>query len=334
MNTTRSDVRRGAVVPPGVSEADYRLGVRAAMLYYQGGLTQSEIGEQLGYSRIKINRVLAMARERGILEIRVKIPAGWHLDLETDLVRLYGLRDAVVVTTDQIGRSLESVLAAGAADWLAERLQPGMRIGLGLGRTIAHLPETFRPARTVDCTFIEAVGAAYTHDWARFDVTFKMAELAGGTRESLFAPGVVTDPDLGVKLAMEPLVADALEKARRSDIILQSVGPVDASAILFEYGILAADDLDDLRRRGAVGDAMGYYFDINGDHVEFPTDLNLIGIKLADLRDIPWSVLVAGGEPKVRAIAGGMNGGYFNVLVTDDVTARALVELKGKAASE
>ena len=327
MNMHRADVQQGVAVPPGVSEADYRLGVRAAMLYYQDGLTQHEIGARLGYSRMKINRVLAMARTRGILEIRVKVPTGWHLDLEADLIRTFDLRDAVVVSSDQVGRSLESALAGGAAEWLPQHLKPGTRVGLGVGRTIAHLPESFRLAHPVDCTFVEAIGSVYINDWAQFDVTSKMAELAGGSRESLLAPGAVTDPDLGMKLAMEPVVADALNRARQSDIILQSVGPVDASAILHEYGILTAESLEDLRRRGAVGDALGYYFDIEGRHVEFPTDLNLIGLKLGDLRAIPWSVLVAGGPAKVEAIVGGLRGGYFNVLVTDDVTARALIEL-------
>ncbi len=86
MIVLRSDAQSGSTtIPPGISEADYRLSVRAAALYYQQGLTQSEIGDRLGYSRVKISRVLAMAREQGILEIRVKVPADWHSGLEADL---------------------------------------------------------------------------------------------------------------------------------------------------------------------------------------------------------------------------------------------------------
>ena len=326
MNALRSDVHQStAAVPSGISEADYRLSVRAAMLYYQAGLTQSEIGEQLGYSRIKINRVLGLARKHGVLEIQVKVPAGWHVRLETDLIRQYGLRDAVVVSADQSGRALESILAEGAAEFLARQLQPGMRVGLGIGRTIAHLPERFRLDRTIDCTFIEVIGAVYNRDWARFDVTSQMAELAGGTREALRVPGFVTDPDLGVRLAQEPAVAETLDRARQADMVLQSVGPVDTSAILFQYGVLKADDLVDLAARGAVGDALGYYFDRDGARIKSRTDSNLVGIDLDDLRAIPWSVLVAGGMAKVDAMLGGLRGGYFNTLFTDDVTAEALL---------
>jgi DNA-binding transcriptional regulator LsrR (DeoR family) len=327
MNSLRTDVHiEWAATPPGVSEADYRLCVRAAMLYYRDGLSQSEIGDQLGYSRIKINRVLGMARTLGILEIRVKVPAGWHIELESDLASAYGLRGAVVISSDSTEPVTASALAEGAATWLTQHIQPKMRIGLGIGRTLSHLPETFRLPQPVDCTFIEVLGTVYTQDWATLDVTSKMAELAGGSREVLQAPGFVTNPDLGLLLAKEPAVADALKRARESDIMMQSVGPVDTSAILYLSGVLGSDDLADLTRRGAVGDALGYYYNIEGKRVQSRTDSNLIGIDLDDLRDVPWSVLVAGGTHKVEPIVGGLRGGYFNVLVTDDTTAAALLE--------
>ncbi len=327
VNVVRTDVQLDATgIRTGISEADYRLCIRAAMLYYQAGLTQSEIGEQLGYSRIKINRVLSLARTAGVLDIQVKVPPGWHVQLETDLIRTFGLRDAVVVTAEQSGRSLESVLGEGAAGFLSDQLQSGMTVGVGIGRTVAHLPERFRPERRVDCAFIELIGAAYNQDWARFDVTSKMAELTGGTRESLRVPGFLTDPELSTRLAQEPAVAATLERTRNADIMVQSVGPVDTSAILFQYGVLTAEDLQDLRLRGAVGDALGYYFDIDGNRVKSRTDSNLIGIKLDDLTKIPWSVLVAGGSSKVPAIVGGLRGRFFNTLVTDDQTAHALLE--------
>lgn len=327
MITERSNVQtESAVSPSGISDDDYRLCMQASMLYYQDGLTQEEIGERLGYSRIKINRVLSKARELGILEIRVKVPRGWHLELENKLINAFGLRDAVIASSTLEGRSLESALAAGAATWLSSRLKPGMRVGLGIGRTVSRLPETFHVDRRVDCTFIEVVGSVYAQDWDRFDVTSRMAELAGGSRETLRAPGIVTDPDLGILLAKEPSVVAALNRARESDIVIQSVGPVDTDAILFQSGVLGPDDLDKLLRRGAVGDALAYYYDIHGNRIECRTDSNVIGIDLDDLRRIPMSVLVAGGENKVDPIVGALRGGYFNVLVTDETTARSVLE--------
>lgn len=327
MNEQRTDVQMVEADPrAGISNADYRLCVQAAMLYYQDGLTQLEIGEKLGYSRIKINRVLSLAREIGILEIRIKVPPDWHLELENNLLRTFGLRDAVVVTSASEGRPLESALAAGAATWLSQRLEPGMRVGFGIGRTLSRLPETFHLDQPVNCTFIEVVGTVYAEEWDRLDVTSRMAQLAGGTREILHSPGVVTDPDLGVLLAKEPSVVAALNRARESDIIIQSVGPVDTSAILFQSGVLGPDDLEELRSRGAVGDALAYYYDIDGHRVPCRTDSNLIGIDLEALKRVPRSVVVAGGARKIEPILGALRGGYFNVLITDETTAGSLLQ--------
>ena len=63
----------------------------------------------------------------------------------------------------------------------------------------------------------------------------------------------------------------------------------------------------------------------NGSHVPFWTDDMHIGLTLADLTKVPLSALVAGGRDKLPAIAGALRGAFFNVLVTDAETARALI---------
>jgi phosphoenolpyruvate---glycerone phosphotransferase subunit DhaK len=75
-----------------------------------------------------------------------------------------------------------------------------------------------------------------------------------------------------------------------------------------------------------VGDALGHYFDAQGRHVPFWTDDMHIGLTLDDVAKVPLSALVAGGHDKLPAIAGALRGAFFNVLITDVDTARALME--------
>jgi DNA-binding transcriptional regulator LsrR (DeoR family) len=42
-----------------------------ASLYYQQNLTQQEIGDRLGLSRIKINRLLKLAVSSGIVQVTI-----------------------------------------------------------------------------------------------------------------------------------------------------------------------------------------------------------------------------------------------------------------------
>jgi DNA-binding transcriptional regulator LsrR (DeoR family) len=53
----------------------------------------------------------------------------------------------------------------------------------------------------------------------------------------------------------------------------------------------------------------------------------MVGISLEELRAIPERLCVAGGPDKEIAVAGALRGGYATHLVTDERTARRLLEL-------
>jgi DNA-binding transcriptional regulator LsrR (DeoR family) len=310
-----------------IEPTEYRLCVKVAKLYYEENLTQNEIGNKLGYSRVKINRVLQRARELGIVQIVINAPDNEYFDYEHALMIKYNLRDAIVVPDVPDDESLYSALATGAAQWLKQILKTGMRVGLGLGRTISHLPQVFNLENQMDCTFTEIVGAASDHSGivAKYNITSKMAEIAGGVAEFFYAPNYVSDSDLRTKLLREPSIAKAMSNAKQSDIVIQSIGTVDLSSLMVIHDYITEQDLQVLREKGAIGDALGHYFDRDGNEIRSFIDDRLIGLGLTDLKEIPWSVLVAGGEQKIEAVHAAMLGGYFNVLVTNAGTASVLL---------
>lgn len=272
--------------------------------------------------------MLRLAKESGVVEVRVRGVEEPTEELTDGLIAQWALRDAIVVADPQHSDGLVAALASGASAWLANQLRSGLRVGFGLGRTIRKLPDTFRIDRPTDCVFTEIEGAAPDESagFASYNVTSRMGAIAGAKTEFISAPTFVSDSALRDRLLEEPSIARALDRARQSDIVMQSVGTVSESALLRIHEVLTDRDLDELRADGAVGDALGHYFDVDGCHVPFWTDDTHIGLTLDDLKKVPLSALVAGGPEKFQAIAGALRGGFFNVLVTDVETARALVE--------
>ena len=310
-----------------ISVEDHNLWVKVAKLYYENDLTQGDIAKKLGYSRVKIHRILRSAKEAGIVQIHIKSLETNSIDLETKLINKYRLRDCVVVESKPEGESLYLSLALGAANWLKSRLQPGIRVGLGLGRTLSYLPQVFESDKQVDCTITEIAGAISDHSWGfeSNNIASQLAEIIGGKAELIYAPTIVSNPDLRDQLILERPIKKALELARNCDIILQSVGPVDETALLFIHGYLSRRDLEKLIKNGAVGDALGCYFNERGSILPSPIDNRMIGLHLSELVDLPWSVLVAGGSEKIIPIEASLRGQYFNVLVTDSQTAGVLL---------
>jgi DNA-binding transcriptional regulator LsrR (DeoR family) len=312
------------------SREDHHLWAKIAKLYYEDDLTQDEIGQKLGYSRVKIHRILQAARKAGIVQVNIKGPDTEALELEHQLIKHYDLRDCVVVEARPAGEELYLVLARGAVSWLKPRLAPGARVGLGLGRTLSYFPQVFEVEKSISCTFTEIAGALSDHSWGYNgnNIVSRMAEICGGNAEVFYAPTIVSSPELRDQLIQERTIHVSLERARSCEMVFQSVGPVDESAILYKNGYLTREDLARLRGAGAVGDALGCYFDRSGRILPSPIDGRLIGLRLEELIGLPWSVLVAGGIEKIIPIDASLRGGYFNTLVTDLQTGVALLELE------
>lgn len=313
---------------PTPIDAELRLMVRAARMYYLDNLTQQEIGEALGFSRVKINRLLQRARELGLVKISIDAPDMHLIDQEEALVRRYRLRDAVVVPAAEPGEPLYLALAQGTAGWLMAHLRPGMRVGLGMGRTLSYLPRVFHPEGRLDVTFNEIIGGSAQNSGGlvTYNISSSMASLAGGRAEYIFAPTVLSSVESCRALLREPTVAEALEHARQADIILQSVGPVREDALLYVHGHLDQAGLADLRERGAVGDILGHYLDRNGRPVPIELEGRMIGLSLEDMRKIPFSVILAGGSEKIAILRAALLAGYANVLITDSATAQSLLK--------
>jgi len=75
-----------------------------------------------------------------------------------------------------------------------------------------------------------------------------------------------------------------------------------------------------------VGDILGQYFDQEGKILDLDLHQRTIAIPLNELKDMPNVLAVAGGKHKVDAILGAIKGRFIKILVTDEDTAREVIE--------
>ncbi|UCE55892.1 MAG: hypothetical protein JSV31_10725, partial [Desulfobacterales bacterium] len=76
-----------------------------------------------------------------------------------------------------------------------------------------------------------------------------------------------------------------------------------------------------------LGAICGRFFDISGQKCTNELDDQIIGLNLNELKKINHKVAIAFGPEKVKAILGAMRGHFLDVLITDDKTANALLEI-------
>jgi deoxyribonucleoside regulator len=316
-------------LPDDLTPDDHELLARIAHRSYIDGHTQEEIGQEFGLSRPKVQRLLERARQAGIVEIHIEAPPGLNLDLESQLVQAFRLRDAIVGPSRSEPDAQRAAVARGAAKFLERRLADGMVIAVGHGRDTGEVPRSFRPIRRLDVVFASAMGGSPRVDAPTNpnEICTTLAERCGGRAESLYAPAYVESAEMRDRLFEQEAVAHTLSAAARADMALVGVGGTDDGCTMVRSGCLSLDEIARLRDAGAVGDVLGNYVDARGTLIVAPHSQRLIALSIEDLLRIDTVVAVVSEAEKPLAILGVLRSGVIDVLIVDEGNARAVLEL-------
>ncbi|MBI2002113.1 MAG: sugar-binding transcriptional regulator [candidate division NC10 bacterium] len=300
--------------------------VTVADLYYLQDRTQAEIARALRISRPHVSRLLKRARETGIVTISVRPPFGLSTGPAEELGKLFPLRDVRVVSAG--GAPLPRV-AEAAGSYLASRIQRESVVGVSWGRTVRMIADVVPsdPRRSVEVVpLVGGMGPVGDEIHAN-EIARRLASRLGGKYYVLNAPALAERANARAMLVRDATVRGILERARKADVAVVGIGGMVASSTLVRVGYLKPDHLRRLRASGAVGDICSRFFGKDGAPCQSPLTDRVVGIELNDLRQLPWVVGAAVGTEKAPAILGALRGGYINVLVTDETTARAVLRL-------
>jgi DNA-binding transcriptional regulator LsrR (DeoR family) len=309
--------------------------VRAARMYYEEDLPQEEIAKALNKSRPTISRMLAAARERGIVHIEIKVPVDRDEDLERALIERYGLNDCRVAVAPPGEPGSVDHLGRAAADFLQTILKDGMTLGVSYGRALAATAKYLEPKRALHLDVVQIIGAMGSDDPAIDgpDIARALANAYDARCRYLHVPLLVDDAQTRDILLRDRNVTQILRLAEASNVALLGVGtldPQDQSPLL--NGYLTRKEVAEVRRAGGVGHICGEHYSASGERLAIEVNDRTIGIGLQALTKIPRIVAVAGGVTKAPAIVGGIRGGYLDTLITDDRAASRMLEMNPPAA--
>lgn len=312
-------------------DTDYEaLLLRVAEMYYEGNQTQEQIGRKLHLTRWKVGRLLSEAREVGIVHTRIVHPRARRYSDEQALEERYGLRAAVVVPADRARDDVElrDHVADAAADYLAGITPAPQLLGVSWGRTLDAVAEHVRPHWTRGVHVVQMNGgASRSHrPTSASDMASRIAHHGAGRVTLLPVPAIVERQETRLAFERERSVADVLELARNASVHLYSLGAMSTDSVLVESGYLSSADVTALADKGAVGDVVSRFVDAEGNIVSEELDGRTLGLTLDDLRKADHSIAVVAGEAKHGVCRAVVGSGVCNVLVTDERTARRLLE--------
>jgi DNA-binding transcriptional regulator LsrR (DeoR family) len=330
---TRGATTHVAMTRARGADRDIELMTRVASQYYLEGMTQEAVARSLRLSRPKVGRLLERARTVGIVEITVHVPHDLGLGVEAALVAEFGL-DQVLLVNDQSDESGQrSSVARAAAAFLKRQLSDGDVVALGMGRNVGAIADFVGTAPNRAATFVSAIGGSPLVDTGvnPNEICRRLAEAFGGSAEVLYAPAYAETPAVRDAFVNHDDVRDVLERARVAKVALIGIGNARDDSAVVRMGCFSASEMRRLRDRGAVGDILGSFFDVEGHAVADGIGDRVVAIGRAALEAIPCVVAICSERDKGDAILGALRSRMVNVLVTTLSTARTVLELSRRS---
>jgi len=307
---------------------DASLASRAAWLHYAGGLTQGEIAARLNIPAIKAHRLIARAGREGLIRIFVDGAVADCVKFEEALKARFQL-DVVQVAPDlgEPGLPLKALAFSGAS-YLHAVLQrnPGQIVGIGHGRTLAEVVRHLPTMPTSEVKFVSLLGGLTRKFSASpFDVIHLIAERTDSEAYLMPVPLYANSAADRTVLLAQLGISAVFDLARQADLMLVGIGEARPSGSLVQTGMIRPDEVAELERAGVAGEMLGHFFDADGNVVETELSGRSISLSPQDLRGRNI-VAIAGGPSKVAGIRAALASGLLKGLITDELTARRLVD--------
>lgn len=298
------------------------LAVRAAWMSWVGKLTQDEIAREMGVSRQTAQRLVAQAMAAGVVKVRIDHPLADCLSLAQQLKDRFGLRTAMIAP-DAGGRTGVAMQIAELIEAQLSRPDP-ITLAIGTGRTLrAGVAQMTR----IDCPQHRIVSLtgniARDGSAAYYNVLYSLSELVTAHSYPLMVPVIAATTEERQALHRQPGISRVMKMADQADTAIIGLGDMGPQAPLQIDKFLTLDEVNALTARGAVGEILGRPFDLNGQMV--PLDGRVASAPLPSINRAQV-IAAAHGPAKHAPILGALRGRLINGLVSDEATARWLLD--------
>lgn len=242
--------------------------------------------------------------------------------LEQMLAAKLGLRQVLIIPGDSdVDETVKKELGQAAAQLLVQRVFDGATLAVTGGTTMADVANAL-PTVKKDVLVLPARGSRGEEvEYQANTIAAQMAKKLGGSYRLLYLPDLLSPEIIDTIAEQDQGVREILTCLRNTDILVLGIGKVDA---VVRRSWFAEEKLRELTRSGATGEALGYYFNTNGEVVYATYSA---GLHMEDVSKIALVIAVSGGHSKADAILSVMRHYQQQILVTDEAAAREMLTM-------
>ncbi len=304
------------------------LAARAAWLYYVANNTQDQIAAKLNVSRQAAQRLVSMADSEGLIRHQLEHPLSECIELAERLRTHHDLTYCDVAPTDPDPTDTLAALGACAAACLEGYLtsKSPTIVALSAGRALRSTVSQISPMHQPQHKIVSLQGHMGQDGKAsHFEVVMNLADRVDAQAYLLSTPVVARTVEERVVLQQPRSFLAVRELVRQAKVAFVGIGEVVWNGPLQQDGFYNDADVAELLERGAVGSVLAWAYDRDGHRISCSVNDRVAGMPL-DLLPPRATIGVANGANKVDATVAALRGHIVSGLVTDEITARLILE--------
>ncbi|CUH94575.1 hypothetical protein P22_0641 [Propionispora sp. 2/2-37] len=304
---------------------DKRLLIKVARMYYLENKNQNEIAAKLGINRTTVSKYLKKAMLAGLVQISVVNDE--FEELEAKLEEKFDLKEVYIISS-------AADLGKAGIRFLKRIIHDGDVVGFAWGETMASIANAaaMEPCEKLNVEMIPLVGGPgnVDSDFHVNTITYKVANAFKAKSHYLYAPAIAGSAEARNIMIRDDNCRKVITMWEQVSIAVVGVGTPLKSSNLVWMGALGREYADALQEAGVVGDVCSWFYDVHGNVVDTVLTDRTIAIHPDTIKRVNYSIGVAASPEKVPAIYGALKGKFINVLITDELTAKLLLDFKNE----
>lgn len=305
--------------------------IKIAQMYYEQDLTQSQIAKELGIYRTTISRMLKAAREMGIVTITINYDDAETYSLEEKLKNKFCLQDVVVVPSspDQPEHVKLKAMGQACAKILDKHVTDGDIVGFSWGSSLAAVVRELKEKELKNITCVPMVGGPSGKLESKYHVNticYQAAQKWHAESLMIDVPAIVEKKETKNDILVSNYFRDIATLWEQITVSIFGIGSAGITGRMTWAAFYGDEMNEELKQGKVVGDICSRFFDVDGVQVQTSISERTITIPLETIKKTRLRIGVAESKEKLDGILGALNGGYMNVLVTTEETARLLLE--------
>ncbi len=300
---------------------------KIAKHYYEDEHNIQEIAKLMKMSIATVSRSLKKARDKGVVEIKIRSFKENHDEIEAALEKKYGLREVYIVSTISGQDEMYAEAASIVSDLLERLVKNNDYVGVSWGETDKKLMDSIKTNKNLGINVVPIIGGMGAIESGVFTnaIAKTVADKFHGKSYLINSPAVLDSESIRRSIEKDSNTIRILKLWEELKVVLVGVGDLFHKPSVRKYEIFTEQELAYLKDLGVVGEMNINYLNAEGEHVPNDLDSRMIRLSLEQLEKVENVILFTFGTGKLRGTRAALLSGAADIFITDADTAELLI---------